>query len=436
MIDTQEKLESAASDPVSSLRRTSRTHFVLLVLAIVAIVFNRIYIPNIRYDWLNLLPLMATFYIGSALVALEKTCGHIGYIARCTSADTTRRKPVGAFLFSPWFRSMLLLPVLLLAAEFGLRCISYDRALMYERHGDLLYTPIPNQEYMEKISLTHSRTNNYGLRGGPFNASGKQVILCLGDSVTYGYGVDDGHTYPAELQKVLDRNFPDRYVVLNGGVDGYPIPFIREKFLYLWDQGIHPDVVIVGYSFNEGGLGHLVDSDAKTKDQFASRVQLKNRVRSIALYNLVVENWARASYNRMKKYMVPGTNSRTLSPEDVQTRYQKSLQSLYDDLSARHVKPVFLLFTGYDARTGQYDTKGPFQLRFGDFADGHGIPLLRSNQALVEAQSPAADIQKYFQDQCHMNELGTQKFGKGLAGFLSTLSPNSNPVISKTQGPQ
>jgi len=435
MLETQEKLESAVSDAVASPRETSRTRFVLLLLAIAAIVFNRAYIPNIRYDWLNLLPLLATLYTGYALVALDKTCGHIGYVARCISNDSTRRKPFGSFMFSPWFRSMLLLPVLLLAAEFGLRCISYDRALMYERHGDLLYTPIPNQEYMEKISLTHSRTNDYGLRGGPFHASGKQVILCLGDSVTYGYGVDDGHTYPAELQKALDRDFPDRFVVLNGGVDGYPIPFIRQKFLYLWNQGIHPDLIVVGYSFNEGGLGHLVDSDAKTKDQFASRVQLKNRVRSIALYNLVVENWARASYNRMKKYMVPGTNSRTLSQEDVGIRYQKSLKSLYDDLNTRHVKPVFLLFTGYDARTGQYDTNGPFQVRFGEFAERHGLPLLRSGQALAEGQSPAADIQKYFQDQCHMNERGTQKFGQGLAGFLSTLSPNSNPVISKTQGP-
>jgi hypothetical protein len=164
-------------------------------------------------------------------------------------------------------------------------------------------------------------------------------------------------------------------------------------------------------------------------------VRLKNRVRSIALYNLVVENWARASYNRMKKYMVPGTNSRTLSAEDVATRYQKSLQSLSDDLNARHVRPVFLLFTGYDARTGQYDTKGPFQIRFGEFAERQGIPLLRSSQTLSGSESPEAGIQNYFQDQCHMNERGTQKFGQGLARFLSTLSPNSNPVFSNSQGP-
>ena len=69
------------------------------------------------------------------------------------------------------------------------------------------------------------------------------------------------------------------------------------------------------------------------------------------------------------------------------------------------------------------------------FAERRGLPLLRSGHALSDGQSPTTDIQKYFQDQCHMNERGTQKFGQGLAGFLSTLSPISNPVISKTQGP-
>jgi lysophospholipase L1-like esterase len=421
MIDTEVTSEPIDRhvEAVDLKPRGSRLQFVLLLFAIAAIMFSRVYVPNIHYDWLNIIPLLASVYVGYALVALSRTCGHIGYVARCLSEDSSVRKPFGAFLFSPWLRSMLLVPVLLLVVEFGLRCVSYDRALLYERQGDLLYTPIPSQEYVEKISLTHSRVNNYGLRGGPIDLSGKQIILCLGDSVTYGYGLDDQHTYPAELQKALDRVFPGRFAVLNAGVDAYPTPLMREKFLYLWNQGLHPDVAIVGYSFNEGGLGRLVDgSDAKTKDLFASRVRLKNRVRSIALYNLIVENWARASYNRMKKYMVPGTNSRILPKEYLETRYQQSLQSLYDDLNSRHVKPIFLLFTGYDARTGQYDNQGPFQIKFADFAESHGLPLLRSDQLLADAQT--SGIQKYFQDQCHMNEGGTQKFGQELARLLST----------------
>lgn len=423
-MDTQTR---PAPRQISRPQQKSWTPFILLVLAVVAIVCNRLYIPNIHYDLLNIIPLLATFYIGYSLIALDKVCGNISYIARATSTDPAVRKPFGAFLFSPWLRSMLLLPVLLVAAEFGLRCVSCQRSELYERKGDLLYTPIPNQEYLEKISLTQSKINNYGLRGGTVDLTGKHIVLCLGDSVTYGYGVDDNHTYPAELQKALDQKFPGQYAVLNGGVDGYPTPFMREKFLYLWSLGIHPDAVVVGYSFNEGGLGRFAYADEKTKDVFASRVRMKNKVRSIALYNIIVERWARASYNRMKKYMVPGTNSRTLSADEVQTQYQKSLQDMYDTLNQYHVKPVFSLFTGYDGRTGQYDNQGPFQVKFREFAESHNVPLIFSKQVLGGGEE--TDLQKYFQDQCHMKEIGTEKFALGLADFLSPLltTPSQSP---------
>src|SRR5207253_10052857 len=139
---------------------------------------------------------------------LGRVCGNLGWVRRSLSEDKSARKPFGAFLCSPYFRSMVVMALLLVVAEFGLRCVSYHRALLYERQGDLLFTPIPNQEYVEKISLSHSQVNEYGLRGGPVESKERQIILCLGDSVTYGYGVDDQHTYPVELQKALDYKYP------------------------------------------------------------------------------------------------------------------------------------------------------------------------------------------------------------------------------------
>ena len=432
MIDTEVK-SPPLTDSAPPEAPPSRVHFQLFVTSILLVVFNRVYIRNIHYDWLNILPLLASLYIVYGVLALTRTCGHISFFARSLSEDKSVRKPFGAFLCSPYLRSMVALLFLLVAAEFGLRCVSYNRSLQYERQGDLLFTPVPNQEYVEKISLTHSRINDLGLRGGPVDTTGKKIVLCLGDSVTYGYGVNDNHTYPAELQRALDRAYPGRFAVLNGGVDAYPVPFMRQKFLYLWNRGVHPDIVVVGYSFNEGGLGHLVSGDAELKNKFAAAVRFKNQVRSIGLYNLIVENWARSSYNKMKKYMVPGTNFRTLSKEDIETRYGKSLQDFSDDLASHGVKPVFLLFTGFDGRTGVYDNNGPFQIQFADFAEQHGIALLRSSQ-LLDHPAPGLEIQKYFIDQCHMNEQGTQTVAEKLAGLLPPmLNPSAEVAVSKIQ---
>jgi hypothetical protein len=234
----------------------------LLIVCLLFICLNRYLIPSIQFDWLNIVPLFAAIYVGYSPVALEKTCGHLYYVRRCLSQDSSSSKPRLSFLFSPWIRSWLLLVVAAAALEFGLRCVSYHRSLVYERQGNLLFTPVPNQVYVEKISLTRSRINGLGLRGRPVDtSSGKEVILCLGDSITYGYGVDDAHTYPGLLQLALESRFPRRYTVLNGGVDAYPMAFEDQKFLYLWNRGLHPNVAIVGYSMNEGSLGHLVDSN-------------------------------------------------------------------------------------------------------------------------------------------------------------------------------
>src|SRR5215472_2778649 len=121
----------------------SRTRLYLLIVALLVTIFNRSLIPSIEFDWLNVIPLAAAIYVGYCLVALQKTCGHIGYVRRCLSADCSLPKPRGAFLFSPWLRSLLVLAVATIALEFGLRCLSYHRSLLYERQGDLLFTPVP-----------------------------------------------------------------------------------------------------------------------------------------------------------------------------------------------------------------------------------------------------------------------------------------------------
>ena len=408
---------------------SSPVRFALFVVALLAVVFNRRIAPSIHYDWLNFIPLVGMLYLCYSVIALGKTLGNVPFIRKRLDAEGKPNKPFGTFLVSPQFRSLVLILFVVITAEFGLRMLSYHRALLYERQGDLLFTPVPNQEYTERVSLTNSKIDDLGLRGGSEDLTGNtRKILALGESITYGYGVDDEHTYPARLQADLDSKYPGQYLVLNGGVDAYPVSFEHQKFLYLWQKGVHPDIVIVGYSFNEGGLGHLVASDAKTKDQFAARVRFKNALRSLALYNLIVENWARRDYDKMKKYMVPGTNFTTLSQEDVNVLYRKQLDDFVKDLQAHNVKPVFLLFCGYDSRIGNYDDSGPFQKLFSDYAHKNGVAIFRSKEALLKGESPDANLRPYFQDPSHMKPPGTQKVADMLTDSLPGLL--SSPAIA------
>ena len=414
--------------------RPGKLRSVLVLAALLLVIFSRKWIPGIQYDWLNIIPLLALVYIGYSIIVLDKTFGYVPYIARCLSTDPGVKKPAGRFLFSPYLRSIVLILLVLGIFEFALRMRSYHRALVYERHGNLLFTPIPNQKYMEKITLTPSSIDSYGLRGGPVPGSaleeGNPTVLCLGDSVTYGYGVDDDHTYPAELQKDFDRTSPGRYAVLNAGVDAYPIALEDAKFLYLWQLGIRPKIAIVGYSFNEGGIGMLsFGNDEAAKAKFAARVREKNELRSFALYTLVVENWARHYYDRIKGNLVPGTNFTKLSETEATSLYSQFLDRFVSDLRAHNVQPVFLLFAGFDGRTKKFDDRGLFQAQFAEYAQKNGIPLLRSKDALAAGEPDGFDISPFFIDHAHMNEQGTDRIATALVPLLQKLmtSPAGSP---------
>jgi GDSL-like Lipase/Acylhydrolase family len=72
---------------------------------------------------------------------------------------------------------------------------------------------------------------------------GAPVILCVGDSHTYGTKMDEGADYPAQLQKRFERNsFPVN--VINQGVPGTNTSELRRKLPGLMKK-YNPDLVIV-----------------------------------------------------------------------------------------------------------------------------------------------------------------------------------------------
>jgi len=78
------------------------------------------------------------------------------------------------------------------------------------------------------------------------------VLVCFGDSITAGYGLESGQSYPDALQKRLDRG-GFRYRVANAGTSG-----ATTKDAVAGLPGIlkmHPEVVIVEFGGNDGLRG-------------------------------------------------------------------------------------------------------------------------------------------------------------------------------------
>ncbi|MEQ8767347.1 MAG: SGNH/GDSL hydrolase family protein [Planctomycetota bacterium] len=101
------------------------------------------------------------------------------------------------------------------------------------------------------------RTNAHGLRMREVETekpSGRYRIACLGDSVTFGWGVSEASAYPRALETILRERYPHRDIeVLNFGVPGYSSEQVRRLIrhrLAAWQ----PDLVLVAVGVNDGAL--------------------------------------------------------------------------------------------------------------------------------------------------------------------------------------
>lgn len=149
-----------------------------------------------------------------------------------------------AYLLAP----TILLLGLLGALEIGLRAAGIPKASWSD-----LFDP--------GVELVGSARTGFALEGGGPGEEGElpregTTIACFGDSVTYGSGVrgrtGGGRPYPALLEELLRRRHPGVALhVRSFGVPGFTSEQGRvqyEELVASW----RPDVLVVGYGFNDG----------------------------------------------------------------------------------------------------------------------------------------------------------------------------------------
>ncbi|MFH1850299.1 MAG: GDSL-type esterase/lipase family protein [archaeon] len=109
----------------------------------------------------------------------------------------------------------------------------------------------PDFEASEVIDgrVIHYAVNSDGFRDKNYTVgrpAGKERIIVLGDSYTFGLGVHSNETFP----KILESRLGHRYEVLNFGVTGYDT---EEEVTMLESVGLkyNPDLVVVAFLTND-----------------------------------------------------------------------------------------------------------------------------------------------------------------------------------------
>lgn len=116
--------------------------------------------------------------------------------------------------------------------------------------------PRPNMSWTSdgwKAALPVHRieTNAHGLREASFDTEkppNTTRILVIGDSMTWGTGVNESARFTDILEHRLNERQGATYEVINAGVPGWGM---RDYYLFLKERGLDydPDIVIVAFSF-------------------------------------------------------------------------------------------------------------------------------------------------------------------------------------------
>jgi acyl-CoA thioesterase I len=101
-------------------------------------------------------------------------------------------------------------------------------------------------------------------------AAAPTVIVCYGDSITAGYGLAEGQSFPDTLDKLLNAG-GNRYKVVNKGTSGATTKDAvagLQSVLHL-----HPEVVIVEFGGNDGLRGLPLEQTRRNLDQVISALE-------------------------------------------------------------------------------------------------------------------------------------------------------------------
>jgi len=96
--------------------------------------------------------------------------------------------------------------------------------------------------------------NRFGLRDDEIHLAklpGQKRITVLGDSFTFGFGVEAKDGYVEKLEQILTQKFPEqKFQVLNFGVGGYNSRE-EDQVLKFKVSRFSPDLVIIAYSLDD-----------------------------------------------------------------------------------------------------------------------------------------------------------------------------------------
>jgi lysophospholipase L1-like esterase len=234
--------------PTWGFRLFWRSAVLLSWLGLAALALHRSATPEVLGRWS---PAYAAF-LGMALAL----CIGLALVSRRASLARIQARSGEALLLAGAFGFALLSAELYLRVFDPIGLDYYTELLKYAKDR----VPDPVVSYRHPPSTTHRyqgvevRYNEAGLRDRPIapKADREWRVLMLGDSLVFGWGVEQERIFSAELEELLAEDLQRPVRVINAGVCSYntvtQLAWLRRDGL-----GLEPDLVVLVYATNDIG---------------------------------------------------------------------------------------------------------------------------------------------------------------------------------------
>jgi lysophospholipase L1-like esterase len=310
--------------------------------------------------------------------------------------------------------------------ELGLRMwspgLAAGSAARFELDPDLIYRlRADNAVRWSSPEFTEvSHTNALGLRGVAVAAKrpGAQRVLALGDSFTYGHGVQDDQAYPAVVETLLRARAHD-VQVLNAGVPGYNTD---QSYIYALRDGLAlaPDVIVLGIHCSD--VSDNYESSLYDVDDGRLRRRDARHTRMYELGSVV--GWIPAAVRQSRTF--------ELLVSSIEWHDAPATRPAVDDLDAWSYEKMRLEVADLQRRGAEIGTAvavvlmpckralaatdaDPYGPLAGDLRAA-GVPVLPSTRALQERERDLVPL--FFHDDPHLNVDGNRALARVVADFL------------------
>ena len=273
-------------------------------------------------------------------------------------------------------------------------------------------------------------TNELGLRSGPVRPKrkGEFRILSLGESTTFGAGVEIGATYSVRLEQILNEiSGWNRFSVINAGVSAYSS---FQSLVYLKQRGfeLNPDLVIFYHEYNDYLPTYVRDSqnnvlgmNQSDPERYRTRQRKFHRglMRVSAGYRYLCY---RVALSKIRDFQKDHSEDRS---QTVVTRVGGREESLEMPSRVRPEERVAVLLDLINQcrRRGvrlvvihpSYRLTVPHGCELTEVCAANDVPMFEAHPVLHPADATRDEL---FQDPVHPTALGHERLAQALAGFL------------------